>query len=76
MGSHPPRARIHHVAHSLTLVRQSPGERLFIDRKTDQEYLLLTRLAQPHDHLDALLQRRKELRSSFLPELVGSAAAT
>lgn len=76
MGSQPSQSRLHRLAHSLTLVRQLPGQRLFLDRKTHQEYLLLTRLAQPHDPLEALLQRRKELRSSFLPELVGSSAAT
>lgn len=75
MGNHPT-SRIQHVAQSLTLVRQLPGERLYLDRNTDQEYLLITRLAQPQDDLESLLQRRKGLRCSFLPELVGSTAAT
>lgn len=74
MGTHT--TRIQHIAQSLTLVRQLPGERLYLDRSTDQEYLLITRLAQPQDQVETLLKRRKALKSSFLPELVGSTAAT
>lgn len=73
---HSAAARIQRISQALTLVRQLPGERAYLDRATDQEYLLITRLAQPQDDIEPVLQRRQALRCSFVPELVGSNGAT
>lgn len=63
--------RIHQISQSLTLVRQLPGEKIYINRNTDEEYLLITRLAQGSDDFESVLARRKELRCCYVPELVG-----
>jgi hypothetical protein len=63
-------ARIHELSRPLALVRAQPGEKTFLNRASGEEYLLLTRLAQGQDALEASLPQRAALAGSFVPQLV------
>lgn len=63
-------ARIQELSRSLTLVRAQPGEKTFINRPTGEEYLLLSRLAQGQDELEASLPQRAALTGLFVPQLL------
>ena len=62
-------ARIHQLSQSLVLVRSQPGEKTLLNRATNEEYLLLTRLAQGQDALEAALPLRAALTGAFVPAL-------
>jgi hypothetical protein len=62
--------RIHELSRSLVLVRTQPGEKTLLNRTTGEEYLLLTRLAQGQDVLEATLPHRAALTGQFVPQLV------
>lgn len=64
--------RIHQLSESLTLVRTQPGEKIYLNRQTEEEYLLITRLAQPQDDFENTLAKRRELKCCYLPQLIGT----
>lgn len=64
--------RIQELSKSLALVHQAPGERTYVSRATDEEYLIIKRLISSEEkELEAALARRKKLHCRYVPELIG-----
>ena len=56
----------------LTLVSQEAGERVYLNRKTGQEYIVVSRLTSTHEvSFGEWLGRRKKLEGEFVPRLLG-----